>query len=235
VVAPPGGARFAASAAIASSGGYAPAGGVCFGGTADPRGLPLYPWDRQSFWFGQTPEAADPIKPPFDHPLLGFRQRGPIPHWINHLDEQVLPWIADHAIEGAPVLPAAAVLEMACAAARLQWPDMPVLELRDIEIRRPLPFDKTRMREVRTVIGSEDGDWELASRPRLSNEPLTVHAVGRIAATADLHRISHFADDASPRRRIGRHTLYGLAREAGPAYGLRSLPPPVGRRERARA
>src|SRR5215469_2216809 len=218
---PADGDPFAAIAANCYSAGYDPAGAACFGGTADPRGLPLYPWDRQSFWFGQTPEAADPIKPPFDHPLLGFRQRGPIPHWINHLGEQVLPWIADHAIEGAPVLPAAAVLEMACAAARLQWPDMPVLELRDIEIRRPLPFDKTRMREVRTVIGSEDGDWELASRPRLSNEPLTVHAVGRIATTADLHRISHFEDDASPRRRIGRHTLYDLAREAGLDYGVR--------------
>ncbi len=192
-----------------------------FDGMADPRGLPLYPWDRQSFWFGLTAEGADPVNTPFEHPLLGFRQRGPVPCWINHLDEQVLPWIGDHAIEGVPVLPAAGVLEMACAAARAQWPDAPVLELRDLEVRRPLPFDKGRMREVRAVIGSEEGDWELASRARLSNEPFTVHAVGRLGAETDIRRTLRFSARAPTRRRIDKQTLYDLARLAGLDYGAR--------------
>ena len=192
-----------------------------FDGMADPRGLPLYPWDRQSFWFGLTAEGADPVNAPFEHPLLGFRQRGPVPCWINHLDEQVLPWIGDHAIEGVPVLPAAGVLEMACAAARVQWPDAPVLELRDLEVRRPLPFDKGRMREVRAVIGSEEGDWELASRARLSNEPFTVHAIGRLGAETDSRRTLRFSDSGPIRRRIDEQTLYDLARLAGLDYGGR--------------
>ena len=192
-----------------------------FDGIADPRGLPLYPWDRQSFWFGLTAEAADPVNPPFEHPLLGFRQRGPVPWWTNHLDEQVLPWIGDHAIEGVPVLPAAGVLEMASAAARGQWPDAPVLELRDIELRRPLPFDKGRMREVRAVIGSEEGDWELASRARLSNEPFTIHAVGRLGVETDTRRTLRFSDGGPTRRRIDQQTLYDLARLAGLDYGAR--------------
>jgi NADPH:quinone reductase-like Zn-dependent oxidoreductase/NAD(P)-dependent dehydrogenase (short-subunit alcohol dehydrogenase family)/acyl carrier protein/SAM-dependent methyltransferase len=188
---------------------------------ADPRGLPLYPWDRQSFWFALTAEGADPVNAPFEHPLLGFRQRGPVPCWINHLDEQVLPWIGDHAIEGVSVLPAAGILEMACAAARVQWPDAPVLELRDLEVRRPLPFDKDRMREVRTVIGSEEGDWELASRARLSNEPFTVHAVGRLGAETDGRRTLRFSGSGPTRRRIDEQTLYDLARLAGLDYGAR--------------
>ena len=192
-----------------------------FDGMADPRGLPLYPWDRQRFWFGLTAEGADPANPPFEHPLLGFRQRGPVPCWINHLDEQVLPWIGDHAIEGVPVLPAAGILEVACAAARVQWPDAPVLELRDLEVRRPLPFDKGRMREVRAVIGSEEGDWELASRVRLSNEPFTVHAVGRLGAETDTRRTLRFSDSGPVRRRIDQQTLYDLARLAGLDYGGR--------------
>ncbi len=192
-----------------------------FDGIADPRGLPLYPWDRQSFWFGLTAEGADPVNTPFEHPLLGFRQRGPVPCWINHLDEQVLPWIGDHAIEGVPVLPAAGIIEMACAAARGQWPDAPVLELRDLEVRRPLPFDKGRMREVRTLIGSEEGDWELASRARMSNEPFTVHAVGRLGAETDTRRTLRFSDSGPIRRRIDEQTLYDLARLAGLDYGAR--------------
>ncbi|HMD64079.1 MAG TPA: SDR family NAD(P)-dependent oxidoreductase [Stellaceae bacterium] len=212
---------FPAIAANCYVAGYDFTQSPCFDGMADPRGLPLYPWDRQSFWFSLTAEAADPVNPPFDHPLLGFRQRGPVPCWINHLDEQVLPWIGDHAIEGVPVFPAAGILETACAAARRQWPDMPVLELRDLEVRRPLPFDKGRMREVRTLISSEEGDWELASRPRLSNEPFTIHAVGRLGAEADTRQILRFADNRPTLRRIDQQTLYDLARLAGLDYGNR--------------
>ena len=194
---------FPAIAANCHVAGYDLTHSSWFDGMADPRGLPLYPWDRQSFWFGLTAEAADPVNSPFEHPLLGFRQRGPVPCWINHLDAEVLPWIADHAIEGVPVLPAAGILEMACAAARGQWPDALVLELRDLEMRRPLPFDKGRMREVRAQIESEEGgDWELASRPRLSNEPFTVHAVGRLGADTDTRRILRFSDEMPTRQQI---------------------------------
>ncbi|MBV9200451.1 MAG: acyltransferase domain-containing protein, partial [Alphaproteobacteria bacterium] len=199
--------------------GYDITRSACFDGTADPRGLPLYPWDRQSFWFGLTAEAADPVNPPFDHPLLGFRQRGPMPCWINHLDEQVLPWIGDHAIEGLPVLPAAAILEMACAAARFQWPEAAAIELRDLELRRPLPFDKGRMREIRALISSEEGDWELASRPRLSNEALTLLAVGRLGAATDTRRLLPVWDNKPTQHRIDQQHLYDLARLAGLDYG----------------
>ncbi|MBV9310309.1 MAG: type I polyketide synthase, partial [Solirubrobacterales bacterium] len=192
-----------------------------FDGPADPRGLPLYPWDRRRFWFGMTAEAADLVNPSFDHPLLGFRQHSPVPCWLNYLDEQVLPWIGDHAIEGMPVLPAAAIVEMALAAAQWQWPDAAVLEVRDLEVRRPLPFDKGRMRELRTVIGSEEGDWELASRPRLSREPLTIHAVGRIGCESDTRRITDWSNDTPNRRQMDRETLYRLASLAGLEYGSR--------------
>ena len=68
-------------------GGCDLASAALFDGDADPRGLPLYPWDRGHFWFDKTVEAAEPENPPFDHPLLGFRQSGPLPYWINHLDD----------------------------------------------------------------------------------------------------------------------------------------------------
>ncbi len=177
--------------------GYDLAQAPAFDGRRDPRGLPFYPWRRESFWFDSTVEAANPENPPFDHPLLGFRQNGPVPNWLNHLDERVLPWIGDHAVEGVPVFPAAAILETALAAARWRWPEAPGWEASDVEVRRPLPFDKGRMRELRTTLLSDDGDWELASRPRLSSEPVTVHAVGRISAAPDLRPVLSWADDAA--------------------------------------
>jgi acyl transferase domain-containing protein len=191
-----------------------------FDGPTNPRGLPLYPWHRERFWFEQTVEATDPANAPFDHPLLGFRQPGPDACWINHLDRQVLPWIDDHAIEGTPVLPAAAILECALAAARSRWPDAPVLEVLDAEIRRPLPFDKERMRELRTTLGAED-DWQLTSRPRLSREPLTVHAVGRVASGADPRPLLEWARDCAAPRQLDGDAVYRLAHRMGLDYGGR--------------
>src|SRR5262249_11108161 len=156
---------FPTIAARCYAAGYDWASTATFDGPADPRGLPLYPWTRERFWFAATTEALELVNPPFEHPLLGFRQQTTPSSWINHLDEQVLPWIADHAVEGLAVLPAAAILEMAFATARRRWPDAPVLEVFDLEVRRPMPFGKDWMRELRTVLQSDEGDWELASRP----------------------------------------------------------------------
>jgi acyl transferase domain-containing protein/acyl carrier protein len=195
-------------------------GAAVFEGDAEPRRLPLYPWSRERFWLDKTVEAVELENPVFDHPLLGFRQVGPLPYWLNHLDEKVVPWIADHALEGVPVFPAAAVIEEALAVGRQRWPDAPVLEAFDVELRRPLPFDKGRMRELRMALVSDDGDWELASRPRLSDEPMTTHAVGRIAAAGAVPARLHWPDAATTDR-IDGDRLYRIAGDAGLDYGSR--------------
>ena len=190
-----------------------------FDGAVDLGGLPLYPWQKERFWFERTVEVTNPVDPSFDHPLLGFRQHGPVPFWLNHLDPQVLPWLADHAIEGVPVLPATAVLEMALAAARLRRPDARTVEVVDVELRRPLPFDKGRTREIRTVVAGEDGDWELSSRPRLSDEPLTVHAVARLATAGDRQAAPLFSEPKHARGEVDAENLYRLAAGLGLDYG----------------
>jgi len=190
-----------------------------FDGPAELRGLPLYPWQKERFWFERTVEGSNPVDPSFDHPLLGFRQNGPVPSWLNHLDPEVLPWLADHAIEGVPVLPATAVLEMALAAAWLRRPDARAVEVVDVELRRPLPFDKGRPREIRTVVTGEDGDWELSSRPRLADEPLTLHAVARLATAGDRQAAPLFTEREPARGEVDAETLYRLAAQLGLNYG----------------
>jgi acyl transferase domain-containing protein/NADPH:quinone reductase-like Zn-dependent oxidoreductase/acyl carrier protein len=212
---------FPTIAAHCHAAGYDWAASASFDGPSDPRGLPLYPWNRERFWFAVTTEAAELVNPPLDHPLLGFRQSGATASWLNHLDEHVLPWIPDHAIEGVAVLPAAAILEMALAAARWRWPDAPALEVFDVELRRPMPFDKGRMRELRTMLQPDEGDWELASRLRLSSEPLTVYAAARVCGATDARPIISWTGGAPARRRIESESLYRLAHLAGLDYGPR--------------
>ncbi|MBV8334015.1 MAG: polyketide synthase dehydratase domain-containing protein, partial [Alphaproteobacteria bacterium] len=210
---------FPAIAARCHTAGYDWSAGAPFNGPLNPRGIPLYRWQREQFWFGRTAEAIDLVKPQFDHPLLGFRQNGGS-CWVNHLDRQTLPWIADHAIEGVAVLPAAAVLEMAFAAAQWRWPAAPVLEIADLEIRHPLSFAQSGMRELRTSLVADD--WELASRLRLSNEPLTLHASGRLSSRNN-KRCELFSSTigAPPRKQIEADRLYGFARLTGINYGPR--------------
>jgi acyl transferase domain-containing protein/acyl carrier protein len=211
---------FPAIAAQCYVSGYDWPSAPCFDGNTEPRGVPLYPWNRQRYWLDKTVEAAELVNPPFDHPLLGFRQPGHWPAWRNYLGEQVLPWIADHAVEGFAVYPAAAVIETALAAARWRWPDASVLEVAEVEIRRPLPFDKGRLRELRLALTSDDGDWELVSRPRLSSEPMSLHAVGRIAAANRL-LVSPQPIDTPATGRMDGDALYRLADLKGLNYGRR--------------
>src|SRR4051812_2078884 len=212
---------FPAIAAQCHVAGHDIIGAVRFHGPTDPRGLPLYCWDRERFWFDRTVESANPVDPVFDHPLLGFRQAAPLPFWLNHLDPDLLPWLADHAVEGIPVLPAAAVLEMALATARIRRPDASALEVIDVELRRPLPFEPGRARELRSLLASEDGDWELSSRVRLSDEPVTQHAVARLVTASDNQPEPRRRQPQLPKREIDGATLYRLAGQLGLDYGGR--------------
>ena len=139
------------------------------------------------------------------------------PLWLNHLDARVLPWIADHVVEGVPVFPAAAVIETALAAAHWRWPNAAILELADVEIRRPLVFENGRMRELRMALTSDDGDWELVSRHRLSSEPMNLHAVGRIATAGQVLADKKRTETAASSF-VDGDRLYRLAHQIGLDY-----------------
>jgi acyl transferase domain-containing protein/acyl carrier protein len=201
--------------------GYDLTAAPVFEGPASPQRLPLYPWQRERFWFDETAEAVPLANPSFEHPLLGFRCPGESRSWYNHIDRHVLGWIADHALEGVPIMPAAAILEIGLAAARSQWPDAAVLETRDVEVRRPLPFEPGHMRELRTAIGAEGGDWELNSRRRFATEPATLHAVGRIAAADEAEPVLRLPAAGTDRTYIAGDALYRLAEQTGLHYGPR--------------
>ena len=87
-----------------------------------PRGgsvaaLPPYPWDHQRHWI----EPADSYGPAPAHPLLGDRLdlAGVSDRrvWHGTISQRDLPWLDDHRVGGAVLLPAAAFVEMAVAAA----------------------------------------------------------------------------------------------------------------------
>lgn len=194
-------------------------GADAFAGPAAVRGLPPYPWQRDRFWTSRTEEATDRVLPPFEHPLLGMRIGPDALLWERHMGIELMPWLADHRVGGATVVPAAALIETALAAARARMPEADRLELADVEIGRALVLEAHQLRDLRFRIGSSAGDFTLSSRPRLTDEAWTVHMTGRIApADAGAAPVPAGAEGASTRR-VARAALYGLAEKLGLDYG----------------
>ena len=170
---------FAAIAAACHVAGAGIQNAPALDGFASARGLPAYPWQRQRFQAKPTVEAAELSAPVRDHPLLGFRDPQAGDAWMSHLSTMAEPWLADHMVDGVAVLPAAAMIDMALAAARARHPEAATLEVQDLEISRVLALEPGSERDCRTSV-TADGHLELASRPRLSAEALVQHLSCRI-------------------------------------------------------
>ena len=209
---------FATIAARCHVAGASIAKAGCLAGHATARGLPAYPWQRQHFERQPTPEAVEVVNPPHDHPLLGFRE-GHLPEaWSSHLSTATDPWLADHVVDGAVLLPAAAMIEMALAAARACHGEAAALEIQDLEISHPLVLSDDTLRGCRVTLDA-DGNWRLASRARLSEDPPALHAAGRVLRAADGRTTLSPVDAAAPVETLDAAAVYRVADEWRLQYG----------------
>ncbi|EHL99001.1 Beta-ketoacyl synthase protein, partial [Acetobacteraceae bacterium AT-5844] len=203
--------------------GADPRPGAAYAGPAMRDGLPATPFARQRHWFASTVEAARLTDPVQDHPLLGFRQGTEPTRWSRILDSTLEPWLADHALMGEAVLPAAGMADMALAAAALHFPEAPALELRELQLLRTLPVAKDSAREVRLSLEAESGLFRIESRPRLSAEAWTLHARGQVgpATLAALPEasIADPACDAANAHSVSGESLMATAQGFGLHYG----------------
>jgi acyl transferase domain-containing protein/NADPH:quinone reductase-like Zn-dependent oxidoreductase/NAD(P)-dependent dehydrogenase (short-subunit alcohol dehydrogenase family)/acyl carrier protein len=209
---------FLAIAARCHVAGASMAGAAMFDGPSTARGLPAYPWSRQVHWLGRTGEGVELNALRRSHPLLGFRRDDADQSWFNHLSVGRQPWLADHQVDGAVVLPAAAMIDMALAAARARHPDAAVLEVSDLEITRPMLLDGGP-RDVRFAITSSSGGFALDSRPRLSEDAPVIHARGRIAAGGHPGPLLALEADAASPRTLDADAFYALTRRMRLQYG----------------
>ncbi|MFF7690230.1 SDR family NAD(P)-dependent oxidoreductase [Streptomyces syringium] len=145
--------------------------------------LPAYPWQRERHWNGDptwwTGTGAEAGARP-DHPLLGARLAALEPLWSGPLEPSRMPWLGDHKVGDAVVMPATAYLEAAFAAATETF-DGPV-EVLNLHITRPLtlPWDDDTADPCLQVSLSDedhllrvaarqgpDADWQLHARGRV--------------------------------------------------------------------
>ncbi|HVD77687.1 MAG TPA: type I polyketide synthase, partial [Vicinamibacteria bacterium] len=153
--------------------------------------LPAYPWQRERFWLEDAKKI--PVRGGTGHPLLGphLRSAAQGTHfWDIELGTDTHPFLSDHRVQDAVVLPAAAYLEMALAAAREAFGPGP-LAIEDVELKKALFIPDEGGRRLQLVLSpSRPGVFSLQffgvpSLPDADASPPVLHATAtlRLAAT----------------------------------------------------
>ncbi len=167
---------------------------AAFFAPARPRrvALPTYAFQRTRFWLESTNQgrgnAAAIGLQSAEHPLLGAAIKLPgEAGWLltGRLSLQSHPWIGDHQVHGATIVPGAAFVEMALAAA--ERAELAVIE--ELTIEAPLVLAEQGAAQIQVTLGTEAQDGsvtlEIHSRPESAEQgEWTRHASGSLGAEA---------------------------------------------------
>ena len=182
--------------------------------------LPSYPWQRERHWMPATSEGYRLVERRRIHPLLGWPLKEAVAGWENILDPRTQCWLADHCVGGAVVLPGAAYIEMALAAAREHFGGE-TQELEELDIVVPVVFDGEHGRSIRFDLNPRDGSFQIRSRQRLSDDEWVLNASGRLlgAVSGRVECDLLSPADAGDTLELDRDTHYRLASALGLDYG----------------
>ncbi|GIV95381.1 MAG: polyketide synthase [Herpetosiphonaceae bacterium] len=154
--------------------------------------LPAYAWQRDRFWYyggGQRParRLAAPAPRRGGHPLLGrsltFAVAPATRVWESEFSASSPASMRDHRVQGAIVVPGAAYVELALAAASELGLEHPVLEEVVFEQTFFLPEEGSRLVQVAvTSESSETSAFQIFSLPagEAQHALPTLHARGRL-------------------------------------------------------
>jgi myxalamid-type polyketide synthase MxaE and MxaD len=141
--------------------------------------LPTHPWTRTRHWLAPAERAGGVPLGKADHALLGGEVDQPEADsaWRGSLSVRVLPWLAEHKVGGAMVLPGTAYLDMALSAADDGVVvDMALKRLLLVPGDGALPLHSIVRRDADggghlSIHAKGDGGWILHAQARLSASP----------------------------------------------------------------
>ena len=178
--------------------------------------LPPCAWQRKTYQQPRTSEALDLCSDLKRHELIGTRLRDGTPEWRNLIDATLVPYLADHRIDGEIVVPAAAFAEMALAVARAIYPAGSI-GLEDFDLLQWMILPAGQMRELSVRYHGDAALVEIWSRPRFGEDEWTLHAKGRIVRIAS--PASAFIPVASLPNPVTAQAVYDSAAACGVTYG----------------
>ena len=182
--------------------------------------LPTYPWQTKSYW-NESREASEDRHFIQIHPLLGQAINAPHPTWEREMSANQLPFLADHAVQGNVVLPAACFIEMALAAGRDAYGSESIC-VQDLALQRALLLTSTADPRVRTTLQTTSGSIEFTSLMAHPSGARTwsTHVTARISAQMNRKAALDTAPFCEPTADFtDQTTFYALTDTMGFQYG----------------
>ncbi|MFD0408062.1 SDR family NAD(P)-dependent oxidoreductase, partial [Kitasatospora sp. NPDC127116] len=151
--------------------------------------VPSYPFQRRRYWLEPTPAVGQVSAAGLGevlHPLLGAVMDDPESEALSltgRVAEATHPWLVEHTIAGAVLLPGTAILDLLLHTAGRVGAD----EVRELLLESPVVLPAGRGLQLRLVVGApgDDGDRSAAlyARPEddASSTGWTKHATARLS------------------------------------------------------
>ncbi|WP_172381468.1 type I polyketide synthase [Streptomyces sp. MNP-20] len=189
--------------------------------------LPTYAFDHQHYWLTPVARVTDAVslgQAAVEHPLLGAVVRLPQSDGLvftSRLSLRSHPWLGDHALGGAVLLPATALVELVVRAG--DEAGCGVLE--ELVIEAPLAVPERGGVRVQVAVGApeEDGSRAVEVYSQGEDETWTRHAAGALAADGPAGgggpRFDFTAWPPSGAEPLGTGEFYAGLAERGYAYG----------------
>jgi acyl transferase domain-containing protein/NAD(P)-dependent dehydrogenase (short-subunit alcohol dehydrogenase family) len=150
--------------------------------------LPSYAWQRQSHWLPRS-EPKRTRGAALDGPLIGapfdVALEGQARFWEVPISAEHFPYLRDHRLDGAAIMPASGYIEQALEAGRVVARGNQFV-IERVLFRRPLPIDPSAHRVAQLSIVESTGalSFSIASRPHSTRE-WSVHATGAIRISSE--------------------------------------------------
>jgi acyl transferase domain-containing protein/aryl carrier-like protein len=135
--------------------------------------LPTYPWQHETFWH-ETDASREQRLGKKGHPLLGGLCRTPEPTWESKVGTRLQPYLADHRVQGAALMPGTGYLEMMLAAGKHVHTSGPYL-LEEVKLLKACFLSEGVIRTVRTTYQPEDAAVVISSQTETGEKNWTTH------------------------------------------------------------